>query len=190
MVVKKIGILALQGNYAQHGSTLDQLSIPWQLIKLPSEFEQINGLIIPGGESTAFLKLMKPVSLDSALIKFHKQGYPIFGTCAGMILLAKEIIPEQESLGFIDITVRRNAYGRQIDSFIAFGHTNAEKLGKESLEMAFIRAPKIERMGKSVEVLATYQDQPVLVRQKNIMVATFHPELTGSARVHKYFLEM
>ncbi|MBM3222883.1 MAG: pyridoxal 5'-phosphate synthase glutaminase subunit PdxT [Candidatus Tectomicrobia bacterium] len=187
----RVGVLALQGDFAAHGKTLDALGVAWHLVKTPAELAQVEGLIIPGGESTTLLKLMAPVGMDAALVQFHAQGHALFGTCAGLILLAQETIrPHQASLGFIDIVAERNAYGRQIDSFIAFGTPLVAELGTAPLEMVFIRAPKIAALRAGVTALATYQEEVVLARQHNVLVSSFHPELTTDHRVHQYFLQM
>jgi 5'-phosphate synthase pdxT subunit len=189
--MSRVGILALQGDYAAHGKVLDELKADWQLVKMPRELEAVAGLIIPGGESTTLLKLMAPIAMRPALEAFHKQGRPIFGTCAGLILLARETRdPAQECLGFIDIVAGRNAYGRQIDSFIDFGTPLTEELGPPPLEMVFIRAPKIVQWGMPVTPLATCHNDVVLAQQQNILVSSFHPELTADRRVHRYFLDM
>jgi 5'-phosphate synthase pdxT subunit len=188
----RVGILALQGDFAAHGRVLAALGVPWQGVKTPRELGQVGGLIIPGGESTTLLKLMAAVALRPALEAFHARGRPIFGTCAGLILLARETIePQQESLGFINIVAARNAYGRQIDSFITHGRPLAvDAFGPEPLEMVFIRAPKIAQLGAEVTPLAECRDEVVLARQGSVLVAAFHPELTGDYRVHQYFLRM
>ncbi len=186
-----VGILALQGDYEAHGHVLSDLDISWQLVKMPRELEAVDGLIIPGGESTTLLKLMAPIAMRPALEGFHAQGRPIFGTCAGLILLARETRqPAQESLGFIDIVAERNAYGRQIDSFVGEGTPLVADLQPSPLDMVFIRAPKIAEWQASVTPLATCQDDVVLARQDNVLVASFHPELTTDRRVHRYFLDM
>lgn len=187
----RVGILALQGDYAAHAKVLDALQIEWQQVKMPGELDAVQGLIIPGGESTTLLKLMTPIAMRPALEAFHAQGRPIFGTCAGLILLAQETRePSQECLGFINLIAGRNAYGRQIDSFIDMGTPVAEALGTAPLKMVFIRAPKIIQLGAGVTSLATYNNEIVLARQQNILVSTFHPELTADLRVHRYFLDM
>jgi 5'-phosphate synthase pdxT subunit len=188
----RVGILALQGDFAAHSRVLEALQVPWQLVKTPADLAQVAGLIIPGGESTTLLKLMAAVSLRPALERFHAEGRPIFGTCAGLILLAQETIqPHQESLGFIDLVAARNAYGRQIDSFMALGTPlDVETFSTEPLEMVFIRAPKIVRLGAAVTPLATCRDDIVLARQGSVLVSAFHPELTNDRRVHQYFLHM
>jgi 5'-phosphate synthase pdxT subunit len=187
----RIGILALQGDYEAHGRALSQLGVDWQLVKMPAQLDAVDALIIPGGESTTLLKLMAPIAMRPALEAFYERERPIFGTCAGLILLAQETkSPAQESLGFIDIVAERNAYGRQIDSFVGLGTPLVEALKPEPLEMVFIRAPKIAQCGAAVTPLATCRDEVVLARQGHILVASFHPELTADHRVHRYFLDM
>ena len=187
----RVGVLALQGDFAAHGKALDELGVEWQLVKTPGELAQVQGLIIPGGESTTLLKLMTPIAMRPALEQFHRKGHPIFGTCAGLILLAQETIrPRQESLGFINIVAERNAYGRQIDSFIDLGTPLVEDLGLAPLEMIFIRAPKIVELRDGVTALAMWKDEIVLARQGSVLVSSFHPELTADRRVHQYFLAM
>jgi len=187
----RVGVLALQGDFAAHGKALDELGVEWQLVKTPHDLAQVQGLIIPGGESTTLLKLMAPIAMGPALEQFHAQERPIFGTCAGLILLAQETIrPPQESLGFINIVAERNAYGRQIDSFIDLGTPLVEALGSAPLEMVFIRAPKIAALRAGVTALARWKDEVVLARQGSVLVSSFHPELTADRRVHRYFLDM
>jgi len=187
----RVGVLALQGDFAAHGKALDELGVEWQLVKTPGDLVQVQGLIIPGGESTTLLKLMAPVAMRPALERFHAEERPIFGTCAGLILLAQETTrPQQESLGFIDIVAERNAYGRQIDSFIDLGTPLVEDLGPAPLEMVFIRAPKIAALRPGVTALARWKDEIVLARQRSVLVSSFHPELTADRRVHRYFLDM
>src|SRR5262245_16399514 len=188
----RVGVLALQGDFAAHGRVLEALAVPWQGVRTPAELAQVAGLIIPGGESTTLLKLLGTSGLRPALAPFHAAGRPIFGTCAGLIVLAQETIqPSQESLGFIDIVVARNAYGRQIDSFIGQGTpVDVETFGTDPVEMVFIRAPKIVRLGGQVTPLAVCQGEVVLARQGSVLVSSFHPELTHDRRVHQYFLRM
>jgi len=187
----RVGVLALQGDFAAHGKALDELNVEWQLVKTPRELAQVQGLIIPGGESTTLLKLMAPIAMRPALAQFHAEERPIFGTCAGLILLAQETIhPQQESLGFINIVAERNAYGRQIDSFIELGTPLVEDLGPAPLEMVFIRAPKIAALRAGVTALARWKDEIVLARQGSVLVSSFHPELTADRRVHRYFVDM
>jgi pyridoxal 5'-phosphate synthase pdxT subunit len=180
----KIGILALQGDFDAHRRRLEELGTEVVLVKRPEQFDEIDGLVIPGGESSTFLKLLGEEAF--AKLKDFVHAKPTFGTCAGCILLASEVEnPRQAGLGALDITVRRNAYGRQLDSSIREGH-----FLNDPIEMVFIRAPKIERVGKGVEVIATEGTDPVLVRKGTTLAATFHPELSADPRVHQYFLRL
>jgi 5'-phosphate synthase pdxT subunit len=182
-----IGVLALQGDYDAHRQTLNRLGVRTVLVRKPEELDGIDGLIIPGGESSTFLKFLEREGFLKQLRDFVSQK-PTFGTCAGAILLAKEVMnPAQQSLGALDIAIQRNAYGRQIDSTIM---NAATKLDGAPLEMVFIRAPRIERVGTKVEVLAQRENHPVLVKEGQILAATFHPELSDDTRVHELFLEM
>src|SRR6267143_825603 len=183
-VFMKIGVLALQGDFDAHRKRLEELGAEVVLVKKPEQLDEIDGLVIPGGESGTFLNLLGETGFEK--LKQFVRGKPTFGTCAGAILLANEVEnPRQEGLGALDIRIRRNAYGRQIDSSIRTG-----RLGDSPLEMVFIRAPKIERVGAGVEVLATEGKDPVVVRQGKAMAATFHPELSDDTRVHRAFLEL
>ena len=187
-VPTKIGVLALQGDFDAHRKRLEELGAEVILIKQPEQLDGIDGLIIPGGESGTFLKLLGEAGFEK--LKEFVRLKPTFGTCAGAILLATNVEnPKQVGLGAINITVRRNAYGRQIDSSIREGFLH-EKLGDSPLEMVFIRAPKIERIGPEVKVLATQGGDPVLVLQGRIMAATFHPELSDDSRIHQAFLNL
>ncbi|RSL14737.1 pyridoxal phosphate synthase yaaE subunit [Edaphobacter aggregans] len=182
-----IGILALQGAYEAHAKTLRTLGATPRLVRLPADLEGIDGLIMPGGESTTMLKFLERHDFFDTL-KTFVQTTPTFGTCAGAILLATDVEnPTQKSLAALDITVERNAYGRQIDSTIL--HADS-KLPGGPLEMVFIRAPRITRTGEAVETLATREANPVLVRQGHILAATFHPELSHDTRVHELFLNL
>ena len=182
-----VGVLAIQGDYEAHKARLEQLGAQVVLVKKPEQLDSVDALVVPGGESSTMLKFLERDNFFEKLCDFVR-AKPTFGTCAGAILLAKTVAnPSQQSLGALDIQVRRNAYGRQRDSHI---HEAATKLGGSPLEMVFIRAPKIENMGKDVEVLAKVGDEPVLVRQGNKMVATFHPELSADSRVHEAFLKL
>jgi 5'-phosphate synthase pdxT subunit len=182
-----IGVLALQGDYDAHRQTLNRLGVETVLVRKPEELERIDGLVIPGGESSTFLKFLEREGFLAKLRDFVSQK-PSFGTCAGAILLAKDVVnPKQASLGVLDIAIERNAYGRQIDSSIMAAPT---KLDGPPLEMVFIRAPRIERVGKQVQVLAERDGHPVLVREGKILAATFHPELSNDSRVHELFLDM
>ncbi|HEY6373903.1 MAG TPA: pyridoxal 5'-phosphate synthase glutaminase subunit PdxT [Edaphobacter sp.] len=182
-----IGILALQGAYEAHAKTLRSLGATPKLVRLPADLEGIDGLIMPGGESTTMLKFLERHDFFDTLQTFVRTT-PTFGTCAGAILLATDVEnPAQKSLGALDITVERNAYGRQIDSTILHAES---KLPGGPLEMVFIRAPRITRTGAEVETLATREANPVLVRQGHILAATFHPELSQDTRVHELFLNL
>ena len=180
----KIGVLALQGDFDAHRRRLEELGAEVVLVKKPEQLDDIAGLVIPGGESGTFLKLLGEAGF--AKLRDFVRARPTFGTCAGAILLASEVEnPQQAGLGALDITVRRNAYGRQIDSSIREG-----RLLNSPIEMVFIRAPKIERVGTGVEVIATEGNDPVLVRKGKTIAATFHPELSDDRRIHQYFLEL
>src|SRR5258707_6591961 len=179
-----IGVLALQGDFDAHRRRLEELGAKVLLVKKPEQLDEIDGLIIPGGESGTFLKLLGEEGFEK--LKQFVRLKPSFGTCAGAILLATEVEnPKQAGLGAINIRIRRNAYGRQIDSSIREG-----KLGNSPLEMVFIRAPKIERVGPGVEVIATEGADPVAVRQGRVMASTFHPELSDDTRIHRAFLDL
>ena len=182
----KIGVLALQGDFDAHRRRLEELGAEVVLVRKPEQFDELDGLVIPGGESTTFLKLLDEKFFRKLDVFVHNQ--PTFGTCAGAIMLAKQVEnPHQTGLDALDITIRRNAYGRQIDSSIVEAPS---ALGDAPLEMVFIRAPRIERVGPNVEVLARRGDDPVLVRKGSVMAATFHPELSADTRVHAKFLEL
>jgi 5'-phosphate synthase pdxT subunit len=183
----RIGVLAIQGGYDAHARMLYELGAEPVLIRKPEELKGVEGLIIPGGESTTFLKFLERDGFLEKLRAFT-QAKPAFGTCAGCILLAKEVLhPSQASLGMLDVTVERNAYGRQNDSAI---QETLTVLPGGPLEMVYIRAPRIWRTGAAVEVLAERDGAPVLVREGNMLAATFHPELSEDHRVHQYFLDM
>jgi 5'-phosphate synthase pdxT subunit len=185
----KIGVLALQGDFDAHRERLEELGAEVVLVKRPEQLEEIDGLVIPGGESGTFLKLLGEAGFEK--LKQFVQVKPTFGTCAGAILLANVVEnPKQSGLGALDISIRRNAYGRQIDSSIRQGRLVQGKLGDSPLEMVFIRAPKIERVGPGVEVIATEGSDPVAVRQGRVMASTFHPELSDDTRVHRAFLDL
>ena len=187
-----IGVLALQGDFDAHRRRLEELEAEVVLVKKPEQLDQIDGLVIPGGESGTFLKLLGETGFEK--LKQFVRRKPTFGTCAGAILLAKEVEnPQQAGLGALDIHIRRNAYGRQIDSSIREGKFVRDLEGKlqdSPLEMVFIRAPKISHIGEGVEVLATEGTDPVVVRQGRAMAATFHPELSDDPRVHRTFLDL
>jgi len=181
-----IGVLALQGDFDAHRRRLEELGADVVLVRKPEQFDELDGLVIPGGESTTFLKLLDEECFQKLNDFVHTK--PTFGTCAGAIMLAKQVEnPHQPGLDAIDITIRRNAYGRQIDSAIV---ETVSALGGAPLEMVFIRAPRIERVGEGVEVLAKRDGDPVLVRKGTVMASTFHPELSEDMRVHQEFLKL
>ena len=183
-----IGILAIQGDYEAHAKMLDRIGVAYTYVRRPEDLKGVSGVILPGGESTTHLKVMTEEGLFDALKQFASDGGAFFGTCAGTILLAREVHgPSQESLALLDVSVLRNGYGRQLASDVHLGQT---KIGAAPVEMVFIRAPIIESVGKGVEVLAEDAGHPVLVRQGKILASTFHPELTGDPSVHEYFLKM
>jgi pyridoxal 5'-phosphate synthase pdxT subunit len=184
----KIGILAVQGDFAAHAAMLAGLGADAVEVRTVADLDGCDGLILPGGESTTQLQFLQEEGLFEAVKKFAADGRAVFGTCAGAILLATEVKnPAQVSLGLLDMTVLRNAYGRQMASDVFFG---SSKLTDVPLEMVFIRAPIIDRVGPGIEVLAEYGGKPVLVRKANVMAATFHPELTDDSTVHRHFLEL
>ncbi len=182
----RIGVLALQGDFEAHRQMLERLGADVVLVRKPSQLAEIDGLVIPGGESSTFLKLLGDDGFEE--LKKFVTSKPTFGTCAGAILLANQVEnPAQKGTGAIDIRIRRNAYGRQIESTIL---TDECKLPGGEMEMVYIRAPRIEEVGPGVEVLAKRAGHPVLVKQGKVLAATFHPELTGDTRVHEEFLRM
>jgi 5'-phosphate synthase pdxT subunit len=184
----KIGILAVQGDFAAHAAMLRDLGVESVEVRTPAGLLNCDGLILPGGESTTQLQFLQEEGLDEAIRKFVAHNKPIFGTCAGAILLANEVKnPKQESLKLLDITVLRNGYGRQVHSDVVAGPTT---LKDEPLEMVFIRAPIIERVGANVKILAEYAGKPALVQKGNVLAAAFHPELTGDITVHSLFLKL
>ena len=185
-----IGVLALQGDFARHRAALDRIGVASAEVRTPEQLEGVAGLIMPGGESTTLLKLIDTWDFVPALEKFHAAGKPIFGTCAGLILLAREVVsPSQFSLGFIDATVERNAYGRQKESFSTTGRADLGE-GSAPLEMVFIRAPRILRLGSAATPLGWHNEECVMARQGTVLVAAFHPELTGESTVHRYFARL
>jgi len=184
-----IGVLAAQGAFAEHIATLKKLKVDARPVRLPAELEDLNGLIIPGGESTSISKIMLSYDLTTKIKGLAAEGLAIFGTCAGMILLAKKISDDAQvvPLGLMDIAVRRNAFGRQVDSFEA--ELEIPALGKKPFPGVFIRAPFIEETNGSVEIIARLADGTIVaVRQQRLLAAAFHPELTGDLRFHRYFL--
>jgi 5'-phosphate synthase pdxT subunit len=190
--MKRIGVLALQGDFEAHRRALAELGAEAVEVRTANELESVQALVIPGGESTTMLKLLESEGLFEPLRAFGRRR-PIFGTCAGAILLAREVLnPSQPSLGLVDIRIERNAYGRQVDSRVAAVRLEAAfplRNGTGELEAVFIRAPIIRGVGSEVRVLASYQGDPVLVEQGPHLVATFHPELSADRRVHQFFLD-
>ena len=190
--MKTVGVLALQGDFAAHAAALERAGAVPVLVRDPQHLAGLDGLVLPGGESTTMLKLLHHDGLLEAVSAFGRRK-PLFGTCAGAILMAKEVSsPAQESLALMDIRVERNAYGRQIDSRVAElspGPDFERRTAPGKLEAVFIRAPIIRRVGPAAHVLASYRGDPVLVEQDRYLVATFHPELTRDLRVHELFLE-
>jgi 5'-phosphate synthase pdxT subunit len=188
---KKVGVLALQGDFDAHVKALERAGAEPVLVNTPEDLQKVDGLIIPGGESTTMLRIIGETGLKQPIADFAA-AKPVFGTCAGAILMAKEVSnPEQFSFGAVDLTVERNAYGRQIDSRVATIEPDEEFAKRTSgggMEAVFIRAPIIRRTGPNVRVLAQYEGDPVLVEQGKHLVATFHPELTSDPRVHQLFL--
>jgi 5'-phosphate synthase pdxT subunit len=185
-----IGILALQGDFEAHQKMLtEQMGVSSRLIRTVEEITDVDGLIIPGGESTTIGKLMVRYGLGEAIIRRAKAGMPVYGTCAGLILLAKEIVgSDQWRLGLMDVTVARNAFGRQIDSFEA--NIPLPFLGELPVRGVFIRAPYVTAVGPGTEVLGQYEDKIVVVRQSNLLGTAFHPELTADTRLHEYFVQL
>ncbi len=189
-----IGILAMQGDFQAHGKALDRLGTAWRFVKKPSELNGLSGLILPGGESTTFLKFLQEEALFEPIRRFAGSR-PVFGTCAGAILLAEKVEnPSQDSLGLLHVTVRRNGYGRQLSSSVQTVEAEPElQTGPEAgkpLEAVLIRAPVILRAAPQVRVLARLHGQAVLVREGSVLAGTFHPELTSDSRVHRYFCGM
>lgn len=186
--MKNVGVLALQGAFREHKQALERLGVATSEIRLVEQLEHIDGLIIPGGESTTITKLIKHYGFDSAIPAFYGAGKAVWGTCAGAIVIAKEIIdhPEQPRLDFLNMSVARNAYGRQVASFeVPLAITGFAT----PFTSIFIRAPRIVSVAAEVEVLASYEDDPILVRQGRLMASVFHPELSGDDRLHQYFVE-
>lgn len=185
----KIGVLAMQGAFREHRLALESCGCQVVEVRRPGDLEELDGLVIPGGESTTIGKLLNENGLTRPIADRAGRGMGIFGTCAGTILLAREIAgSDQPRLGLMDLTVQRNAYGRQVDSFETL--VEVPLLGKEPVQAVFIRAPKIIRVGRGVEVLARHQGEVVLARQGKLLTATFHPELTPDLRLHRYFVSL
>ena len=190
--MKKVGVLALQGDFAAHGAALERVGAQPVFVREREQLEGLDGLILPGGESTTMLKLLRHDGLLEAVTEFGRRK-PMFGTCAGAILMAESVSsPAQESMGLMEIAVERNGYGRQIDSRVTEIDPSpdfARRTAPGKLEAVFIRAPIIRRVSPGAKVLARYRNDPVLVEQGRHLVATFHPELTADGRVHELFLE-
>ena len=186
----RIGVLALQGAFAAHAAALQRLGVSTAEVRVAADLEQCDALVLPGGESTTMSQLLETSQLFDPLAKRITAGMPVFGTCAGMILLSKGIAdgrPDQRSFAALDIDVQRNGFGRQLDSF----ETEIDVLGLDrAFHAVFIRAPRISRIGSEIETLASHGGEPVLVRSKTVMAASFHPELADDDRVHQLFLTM
>ena len=185
-----VGVLAVQGDFAEHISTLNRIGVPTREVRLPSDLDQVDALLIPGGESTTIRKLIDLFDLTAPIIEKAYQGTPIWGTCAGMIMLARELTDDRpEPLNLMNITVRRNAYGRQIDSFVA--PVKCPMLGPDNFNGVFIRAPSVTHISETVEVIGKLDDgSPVAFLENNIMVTSFHPELTNDTRFHELFCKI
>jgi 5'-phosphate synthase pdxT subunit len=184
----KVGVLAVQGDYEAHASALKRAGAESVFIRTVADMQGIDALILPGGESSTQLQFLQEEKLDKAIKDFAQNGGAILGTCAGAILLAREVHgPDQKSLGLLDVAIERNAYGRQLASHVT---QEPSKLSDRPLEMVFIRAPIIEKLGRKVEVLAKSEGHPVLVQQGRILAATFHPELTSDSTIHEYLLRV
>lgn len=178
----QIGVLAIQGGFEAHLEMLRELGAVVSEVRVPADLAELDGLVIPGGESTTIVKGIELAGLEQAIRTYHAKGRPIFGTCAGMIVC------DQEHLGLIDVTTRRNAFGRQLQSFEA--DLGIEGIGEEPLRAIFIRAPWVEQHGPGIDVLATYEEHPVAVREGNVLACAFHPELTDDSRLHALFMAM
>jgi len=183
-----IGVLALQGAFREHINSLKKCGVNAQEIKYPNQLKNIDGLIIPGGESTTISKLINKYDFKTYLDEYYHSGKAIYGTCAGLILVAKKIKNEDFGLGYIDVEVERNSYGRQIDSFEEYVWLKFDN--EKKFKAIFIRAPRIISAGPEVEILSKINNDIILARQKNTLVSTFHPELGDDLRIHEYFLKM
>jgi 5'-phosphate synthase pdxT subunit len=186
----RIGVLAVQGDFAEHLATLRAIGVEGVEVRLPGEFEGLDGLILPGGESTAMRRLIDRWGLREPILDLARSGAPLYGTCAGMIILSRDIADgDEEVLPLLDVTVRRNAFGRQLDSFET--ELTVPVLGDQPVHAVFIRAPIIERTGAEVDVLARLEDgRIVAVRERNILATSFHPELAGETRFHRLLATM
>lgn len=184
----KVGILALQGDFEAHARVLERLGAEPVYVRSVDDLRGVQGLILPGGESTTFLKFLEEDGFLEALRRLPREGKPLFGTCAGAILLAREVTnPPQPGLGLVDVSIERNAYGRQLASAVRRGTC---RLKEGPMEMVFIRAPIIRRVGEGVQVLGTCEDVPVCVEQDRCLLSTFHPELTTDTILHEHFLQL
>lgn len=185
-----IGVLALQGDFEAHLRILQRCGVQAREVRTAQQLQEVDGLIIPGGESTTIIKLMQRYGLDEILQQRAEEGMPVYGTCAGLIVMAREIegYPQQPRLGLLDVAVARNAFGRQVDSFEI--DLPVPKLGEPPLRAVFIRAPYVTRVGKNVEILASLDGKIVLVQQGHLLGGAFHPELTDDLRLHGYFVKM
>jgi len=185
---RPVGVLAVQGDFAAHGNALERAGCNWVEVRYPNQVYEISGLVLPGGESTTVSKFLSKDGFAERVAEAAAAGMPLYGSCAGAIILSREVIGGGSlALGLIDIAVERNAYGRQIDSFVA--RTLCPALGPPELEMVFIRAPIVRKVGEGVEVLATWRGDPVFLKQRSVIVTTFHPELSEDLRVHRLFAE-
>ena len=185
-----IGILALQGDFREHADILKKLNADFKYVRNTGDLDEIDALIIPGGESTSMIKLINANNMRKALTGFIT-NHPVMGTCAGLILLAKVVVPDQFSFQALDIEVERNAYGAQLDSFNEKVQISDKYINTKSVNVAFIRAPKITKiLSESVEILSSHNNSPIMVRQDNILGLTFHPEITEETEIHKMFIEM
>lgn len=183
-----VGVLGLQGDFALHQKALKRVGVDSRIVRYPEEMELCHGLILPGGESTTFIKLLKKTGLFNGIRKFA-EVYPLMGTCAGLIVLATRITNEDfETLGLIDVEIERNSYGRQVDSFIDKIHIPMFE-DKPEVEGVFIRAPRIRSLGNGVEPMGFHGDDVVMARNERILAMTFHPELTKDSRIHRFFVE-
>ncbi len=190
MKTLKIGVLTLQGGFDKHIESLNDLGVETVKIREASELKGLDGLVIPGGESTTIIRLLKNFGIYEILRDMIKNGLPVFGTCAGMILLSRGIISHdnQETLGLMNFKVSRNDYGRQMDSFET--ELRVKGIGEDLIQAVFIRAPRITEISSSIEVLSEYNGSPVIVRENNMLAASFHPELTDDRRIHSLFISM
>jgi 5'-phosphate synthase pdxT subunit len=187
----KIGVLALQGAFVEHEEKLNYLGAEAVQVRMPGQLEGLDGLVLPGGESTTIGKLLTSYRLLEPLERLGREGMPIFGTCAGLVLLSRQIedgINGQPLLNLLDVTTRRNAFGRQVESFEA--ELNVPALGEATVRGIFIRAPLVSRVGQEVSILARYQGQVVAVQQGSLLATAFHPELSDDLRFHEYFLDV